>query len=107
MTTTDTGATAQLTFSDLAREFRLTYDRGDPWGSTMLWWFAAAEEMFRRGLDIPDEWRFRPGAAAHREPDPDDYHAMVVADAEDAALARFGAALHILAGRLDRAGFSY
>ena len=45
---------------NLLKEFRLCND-GNPWGTTMHWWFAIAEELhFSRGGHVPEHWRFKP-----------------------------------------------
>ena len=45
------------------------YDRGDPWASTMSPFFEVAEELYRRGEEIPESWEFRPGVGVNeREP---------------------------------------
>lgn len=39
----------------------MDWDHGDPWGSTMTLWFECAEELTRRGEDVPEEWDYRAG----------------------------------------------
>lgn len=76
-------------------------DSGDPWGETMRMQFAIAEELFRRGCRIPDEWRFRPspllkrGDKANPEGYPDADLAALKAHPD--ALRHFGSVMSRLA----------
>jgi len=93
-----------MTLQDLKSEFRLASD-GDSWGSVMEWWFGVAGEMYERGLDIPDDWRYRPSPFGGV--DPDSYVAPILAEADDNDLARFGAILNRYAGVLKAKGKDY
>jgi len=92
--------TVQYTYDDAIYEMRLNDFAGDPWGSTMSWWFAVSEEIYfnrQDTLDVPPEWQYSPGAAT--EPEEDRYEAEIVQGMSDDDLMRFGRTLC----RLDRA----
>lgn len=72
---------------NLKDEFRLMCG-GDEWGTAMSWWFAIALEMKERGLDIPDEWKFRAGAGRSNA---EEYEGECCQQATDEALEEFGA----------------
>lgn len=93
-----------LSARDLMREMRVGQS-GDWWGDTMAWWFAVAGEMYERGLDIPESWRYRPGAGGGK--DPDAYETEICEAATDSALAIFGRALNRYAAKLKAAGKDY
>lgn len=92
----------ELTVKELMSEFRLMCD--DSWGTTMSFWFAVCHEMNHRGLDIPAEWKFRPGAAKR---DLDTMEGVAVSRAYDEDLERFGAIMARYADLLKRHGKSY
>jgi len=92
-----------MTLNDLKSEFRLTFS--EHWGSTLGWWFAVAGEMHKRGLSIPAEWQYRPGAGDGI--DPDAYETEPCSLAPDEALAIFGNILFRYARRLEKNGMSY
>lgn len=94
-----------LSASNLMQEFRLFYDSGDPWGSTMGWWFSVAGEMWERGLAIPDAWQYRASPFGGR--DPDAYETPICESATDEALILFGRAMNRYAGILKAAGRDY
>lgn len=97
--------TAQtLKATDLMREMRIA-QCGDWWGDTMGWWFAVAGEMWERGLDIPDSWRYRPSPMGGK--DADRYETEVCEAATDEALLLFGRALSRYADCLKKAGKDY
>jgi len=89
---------------ELKAEFRLHSD-GDPWGTTMAFWFAVAGEMYVRGIPIPDAWRYRPSPLGAK--DPDAFETEICEQAGDETLAAFGALLNRYAGFLKRAGKDY
>lgn len=46
---------------DLQNEFKLTYDKGDAWGSCMQWLFAVCDYLtFETDECVPDHWQFKP-----------------------------------------------
>lgn len=94
-----------LSANELMQEFRLSYDGGDAWGSTMGWWFAVAGEMNERGLDIPGAWQYRPGLGGGK--DPDAYETPICEGATDTALQLFGRAMNRYAAKLKAAGKDY
>lgn len=94
-----------LTLDDLKAEYRLSGDAGDPWGTCMAWWFAVAGEMFERGLNVPDDWHYRPGAGGGR--DPDSSEGEICLEASDEALEAFGGVLCRLYGILKAKGLDY
>ncbi len=94
-----------LTASDLMQEFRLFYDGGDSWGTTMAWWFAIAGELNERGLYIPDAWKYRPGLGGGK--DPDAYETEICEAATDDGLQLFGRAITRYAAMLKTAGKDY
>jgi hypothetical protein len=52
-----------MTLDDIKQEFKLTYDKCDPWGSVMQWGFAVAEESyFNRNGDAAMVLDYTPGA---------------------------------------------
>lgn len=51
---------ARETRNPVIERMRDSFDGGDPWGSTMEWWFALADVI--SGIDasqIPSEWEYR------------------------------------------------
>lgn len=55
MNTVETGFENLKSF---IKEFRLICS--DSWGDAMEAWFEATGQMYKRGLDIPAEWLYRP-----------------------------------------------
>ena len=47
---------------ELREELMSEIDSGDVFGSVMSLLFDCAEYMHHEGMDIPNEWQFRPGA---------------------------------------------
>jgi hypothetical protein len=43
---------------EFLNEYRLICS--DSWGDAMEAWFECAGQMFKRGLDVPNEWEYRP-----------------------------------------------
>jgi hypothetical protein len=74
-------------------EFRMDAN-SDIYGHTMGLWFAVAGEMFYRGMDIPEDWKFSPGAASNGR-NPDDEH-WGLADLPNDDLEILGDSLHEL-----------
>ncbi len=49
----------------LKTEIKSGWDHGDRWGSTMGWWFAAADWLhFEGDGDVPESWGYKPGIGA-------------------------------------------
>lgn len=67
-------------YKELRWEFNLTFDGGDPWGSTLAWWFAVGEILYHSGPSlVPASWKFR-DAPAHEGMD---RHAYLDFSADD------------------------
>lgn len=90
---------------ELKNEIRLGDLKGDPWGTSMTWWFAIADELhFNRFEPIPEHWHHKPGIG----PDDDnDYYASVFENHTVEDLTKFGNLLCHYTAALDRAGKSY
>jgi hypothetical protein len=102
----------ELDFADLKADYRLQSDGGDPWGSAMSAFFQVANEMHRRGMDHPQEWKYHPGAG--RMEGPEDWtdentpgFAWECVHATDDALEALGALLSRYIDKLRTAGHSY
>ena len=91
---------------DNLKEFRLMFDGGDPWGSTMHWWFTVADELYHREGYTPEHWQFKPSPLGPSN-DPDDYATTACAETGANALVFVGNVLTRYARRLERAGLSY
>jgi hypothetical protein len=87
-------------------ELRLAGIKFDPWGEAMGAFFECAGRMNRRGLDIPGEWNYRPGAGSDGT-DKDSYWYSLFARCGNKQLAEIGAYLFRLTNALERAGKSY
>lgn len=61
----------------LLDEVRLDDIEYDPFGTSMLWLGAIADESWWEGEPVPSEWGYRP-AMGQGAPDPDDYRASRV-----------------------------
>jgi hypothetical protein len=86
-------------------EFRLNFDGGDQWGSTMAWLFAVADALTDKAPDmVPDKWQFRQSPLGS---DKDQYEYEIVVDWSAETLVRFGNALHRYAAMLRQAGRDY
>ncbi len=97
-----------LFFDDLREEFKIDFSmQYDSWGHTMGACFDVCGEMYHRGLDIPEEWRFRPSPLSGdiREHDSGFFDASAMAT--DSALLEFGILLHRLCDYLRRQGHDY
>ena len=92
-------------YKDIKHDAMLTWDSHDTWGWAMLWWFEVADEMTRRGLDTPADWRYKPGLALNQ--DEDSYEAETLELADDDALEQFGRVLARYARILEHQGKSY
>jgi hypothetical protein len=92
-------------YKDIKHDAMLTYDSYDAWGWAMTWWFAVADEMTRRGLDIPATWQYRPGLDVSR--DEDSYEDETLELADDDALEHFGNVLARFARILEHQGKDY
>ena len=72
----------------------------------MGWWFSIAAELYTRGEDLPEEWKYSPGAAG-KPVDPDDYHAPMIAGASTKNLFEFVKTVEEDAKRLKAKGKDY
>jgi hypothetical protein len=95
-----------LTYRELKKDLMFGYDPGDAWGSCMGLFFDVAEEMYRRELDIPSAWQFKPGIGVMEGPDTEDGK-FLATYARDEHLERLGKALHRLSRILEHQGRSY
>jgi len=86
-------------------EFRLSFDGGDKWGSTMGWWFAVADALTEKepGM-VPDSWEFRQSPFG---PDTEQYEYEIAAQWSPETLRRMGNALSRYARCLKAAGLDY
>lgn len=85
-----TTSTETFTYDDAKDELRLDDFAGDPWGTTMAWWFAVSDEIYfhRDDIDVPHEWQFSPSPFGPAEDD--EYRTEVVKGMPDADLVQFG-----------------
>jgi hypothetical protein len=81
----------RLEARDLLREFRTFFD--EPWGSTMLWWFTIADELYWREGYTPPHWEYRPSPIGPVN-DPDDYATQVCVETGADALVFAGNVLY-------------
>lgn len=89
----------------LIADFRM-YASSDPWGECMGAFFAVAAEMYMRDLEIPEVWRYGPGAMSDpRDPDEIWFEALKATD--DESLAQFGAVLSRYSDLLKSAEMDY
>jgi hypothetical protein len=51
-----------MNLKQFKQEYKLIFS-GDHWGTALDAWFECAGRMNRRGMNIPDEWQYSPGAA--------------------------------------------
>jgi hypothetical protein len=94
-------------YAQIKSEFKIMFDPGDPWGSTMGWWFAIADSLtFIHGVETPSDWQFRPSPLGPSN-DPDAYETEIVDKSDPDDLIRFGNVLTRYAHCLKRAGMSY
>jgi len=87
------------TYSSAMTGFRLCFSK--PWGDCMHWWFTVAEEMFMRGLPIPETWEYRQSPLGPQN-DPDDYATQIVWGLPDGDLLRLGQVMTRYAGVIRR-----
>jgi hypothetical protein len=92
-------------YKDIKYDAMMTHDSWDPWGWAMLWWFEVADEMTRRGLEIPQDWHYKPGLDLERDEDSFEQETLGLAD--DDALEHFGNILARYARILERQGKDY
>lgn len=52
-----------MNFKEFKNEYRLVCS--DTWGSAMEAWFECAGRMYRRGINIPSNWQYRPGMGSN------------------------------------------
>ena len=96
-----------MTYKDMVYEFKLTMDKGDPWGHAIITFFTVAAELNHRGdYYIPPEWEYYPGMAEDSR-EPEDYFYSMCEECSTADLQKFGKLLHRYTGRLKRHGHSY
>jgi hypothetical protein len=94
-------------YAGIKAEFKLMFDPGDPWGSTMLWWFAIADSLlFTHDVAPPQHWQFRPSPLGPSN-EPEQYETEIVDNTDPDALVRFGNLLTRYAAFLKRAGMNY
>lgn len=74
-----------LTKKDILDMIRQDDFDGDPFGTTMHWWFAIAETLhFDHGYEtVPAHWEYNPGSATGKEPDNFACEMIVGAEADD------------------------
>jgi len=99
----------KFNYKDAMAEFRLMFDGRDPWGSTMIWWFAVADAIYWRfGWEyVPVSWLFSPSANNESSNDPDAIETEVVNEMELEDLLLFGKVLDRYASLLKWKGHLY
>lgn len=85
-------------FKELAPDYSPS---NDPFGTVMITWFRVADEMYRRGIKIPKNWDYRPGAGVLGERDLEFEHLT------NSELKTLGNFLERLVKRLIKAGRDY
>lgn len=95
-----------MTLNQFKAELKQTDIKYDPWGCSMEAFFECAGRMNKRGLDIPAEWNYRPGAGTDGT-DKNSYWHSLFARCGNKQLTAIGAYLYRLTNILDRAGKSY
>lgn len=95
-----------MNLTQFKNELRLTDVKYDPWGVVMGAWFECAGRMNRRGINIPPEWNYRPGAGGDGT-DKDSYWYSLFARCGNKQLLAIGTYLHRLSNILEKAGKSY
>jgi hypothetical protein len=93
-------------YKDIKHDAMLTWDSYDAWGWAMTWWFEVADEMTRRGLEVPQEWHYKPGLLDFAT-DAESYEQETLGLADDDALEQFGNILARYARILEHQGKSY
>lgn len=95
------------TFADAKNDLRLDDFAADPWGTTMSWKFAVADELYfhRDCLNVPDVWEFRPSPFGPDESD--DLKSFTLKGLSDDDLMRFADMLHRLDLACRRRGYDY
>lgn len=78
----------------------------DAWGVVMGLLFDVLGEMHHRGLDIPEEWRYSPGAGGDGR-DPDSYHEEAIGELSDVILRNLAMVLHDYSDALEEADLDY
>lgn len=95
----------EITTKEAFAEFRLSFDAGDPWGSTMAWWFAVADALMEAAPElVPNKWQFRQSPLG---PDTESYEYETCRTWPAETLVRFGNALSRYAAMLKAAGKDY
>jgi hypothetical protein len=89
---------------DMRNWYSMGFDSGDPWGSVMHWRFNIADELSRRGAEIPGAWEYRCGACGAPDPEDGEFDFSEVSSAD---LVAFGDELATEAAALEAAGRSY
>ena len=56
-----------MTLKEFKNEFRLICS--DTWGDAMGAWFECAGRMYKKNMQIPEKWEYRPGLGDPCEPD--------------------------------------
>lgn len=84
--------------------FNMEYDPSDPHGSVMNWRFNIANELSRRGTNVPSKWEYKPGICGPYEPYDWDYDLTTM---ETVDLVTFGNLLYHFSGVIDKADMSY
>jgi hypothetical protein len=95
-----------MTLRSLVDEFKRDDLKGDPWGTTMGWFFRVADCLYFRDVDIPDEWKFRPSPCGSQN-EPDDFVVQVIEAEDNETLLRFGNLMHRFCDVLKKAGRDY
>lgn len=81
-------------------------DWSDGWGVCLSHGFAICDEMYRRGLDIPDAWGYRPGIFGPSDA-AEEYPDMFYVEMTDEQLAYVGEVCHRMLNIYRKAGKDY
>lgn len=96
--------------NQVIEEFRMNFDDGDAWGSTIGFHFAIADYLQNNAPElIPEEWEYRAGAST----DTEDFHYTQLEELTEAGVATIedivhaGKVLHRYSAQLELAGLDY
>jgi hypothetical protein len=95
-----------MNLQEFKSEFRLMHGNLDIWGDCMDAWFECAGHMYKRNLDIPYEWNYRPGLGSDGT-DKESYWYELFESSKDSDLLEIGNLLFRLASILESQGMSY
>lgn len=95
-----------MTLKQFKQEFRITDYKYDPWGEALSALFECVGRMNKRGIDIPNEWNYRPGMGSDGT-DKENYWYSLFGRCGNKQLAAIGSFLFRYTNLLQRCGKSY